>query len=166
MIGIVLVTHGSLAQSLLEIVTHVVGPQPQIAVMGIMPDDDVVTARALLETAISAVDTGDGVLLLTDMFGSTPSNLALSLRQEGRVEVLAGVNVPMLVKLAKTRCTRSLAECAELATMAGRKYIAAAYQLPASCLQGGKSCEMVVNTTMSYVPPITPLLTPLRQVAR
>ncbi|GBR00029.1 PTS sugar transporter subunit IIA [Asaia lannensis] len=166
MIGIVLVTHGSLAQSLLEIVTHVVGPQRQIAVMGISPDDDVVAARTLLDAAIASVDAGDGVLLLTDMFGSTPSNLALSLRQEGRVEVLAGVNVPMLVKLAKARCTRSLAECAELATMAGRKYIAAAYQLPPSCLQGGKSCEMVVTTTMSYVPPISPLLTPMRQVAR
>ncbi|GBR05613.1 PTS sugar transporter subunit IIA [Asaia siamensis] len=166
MIGIVLVTHGSLAQSLIEIVTHVVGPQVQMAVMGIMPDDDIALARAQLTAAINAVDTGDGVLLLTDIFGSTPSNLALSLRHESRVEVLAGVNVPMLVKLAKTRCTRSLAECAELATMAGRKYIAAAYQLPESCLQGGKSCEMVVNTTMSYVPPISPLLTPLRQVAR
>ncbi|CDG38579.1 MULTISPECIES: PTS sugar transporter subunit IIA [Asaia] len=166
MIGIVLVTHGSLAQSLLEIVTHVVGPQPQIEVMGVSPDDDVVAARARLGAAIASVDTSDGVLLLTDMFGSTPSNLALSLRQEGLVEVLAGVNVPMLVKLAKTRCTRSLAECAELATLAGRKYIAAAYELPPSCLQGGKSCEMVVTTTMSYVPPLTPLITPLRQVAR
>ncbi|GAB6855214.1 PTS sugar transporter subunit IIA [Asaia astilbis] len=166
MIGIVLVTHGSLAQSLLEIVTHVVGPQAQIAVMGIMPDDDVPVARAELDSTIKGVDTGDGVLLLTDIFGSTPSNLSLSLRQEGRVEVLAGVNVPMLVKLAKTRCKRSLAECADLATMAGRKYIAAAHELPESCLQGGKSCEMVVNTTISYVSPVSPLLTSLRQVAR
>lgn len=166
MIGIVLVTHGSLAYSLLEVVTHVVGPQVQIATMGIMPDDDVAATRTLLNAAIATVDTGDGVLLLTDMFGSTPSNLALSLRKEGHVEVLAGVNVPMLVKLAKTRCTRSLAECAELATLAGRKYIAAAYQLPPSCLQGGKSCEMVVNTTLNYVPSLSPTLTPLRQVAR
>ncbi|GBQ13569.1 PTS sugar transporter subunit IIA [Swaminathania salitolerans] len=166
MIGIVLVTHGSLAQSLLEIVTHVVGPQAQIATLGVLPDDDVVIARARLTAAIRAVDSGDGVLLLTDIFGSTPSNVALSLRVEGRIEVLAGVNVPMLVKLAKTRRTLNLAECAELATLAGRKYIAAAYQLPPSCLQGGKSCEMVVNTTMSYVPPLSPHLGTRRQAAQ
>lgn len=164
MIGIILITHGSLGESLREIVTHVVGPQPQLAVIGVQPEDDVVATRAALSDCIAGIDHGDGVLLLTDMFGSTPSNIALSLRQEGRVEVLAGVNVPMLVKLAKTRCTRTLSECAELATMAGRKYIAAAYQLPESCLQGGKSCEIVASTTLSFIPHVPPVV-PLRRQA-
>ncbi|MBS1094770.1 PTS sugar transporter subunit IIA [Gluconobacter wancherniae] len=138
MIGLLLVTHGRLGEVLLETMMHVVGPQQQIGVVGVSDTDDPALLRPQADSMVNHLDTGDGVLVLTDIFGSSPSNLALALREPGRVEVVSGVNVPMLVKIAKTRGDLDLAACVEKATMAGRKYIAAASQLPASCLHGGR----------------------------
>ena len=149
MIGIVLITHGHLGDSLRETVEHVIGPQAQLLSVPVEREDEIAQLRPALLDAVHAVDTGDGVLLLTDIFGSTPSNLALSVREPGRVEVIAGVNMPMLVKLAKTRAHRDLASCIDLATSAGRKYIAAASELPQSCLQGGKCCEETIAEALA-----------------
>ncbi|WP_246285779.1 PTS sugar transporter subunit IIA, partial [Nguyenibacter vanlangensis] len=140
MIGMVLVTHGALGETLKRAMEHVVGPQAQLAALNVEPGDDPVLRRADLQSVIAGVDTGDGVLLLTDMFGSTPSNLAISTMEPDRVEVLAGVNVPMLVKLAQIRNGHTLAECAALAEGAGRKYISTASHLPPQCLGGARSC--------------------------
>ncbi|MBB2201999.1 PTS sugar transporter subunit IIA [Gluconacetobacter tumulisoli] len=140
MIGMVLVTHGELGETLRRAMEHVVGPQSQMTTLNIEAGDDPVLRRGDLQVAIAGVDTGDGVLLLTDMFGSTPSNLAISTLEEGRVEVLAGVNVPMLVKLAQIRNGHTLAECADMAEGAGRKYISTASHLPPQCLGGARSC--------------------------
>ncbi|MFT9435616.1 PTS sugar transporter subunit IIA, partial [Acetobacter syzygii] len=103
MIGMVLVTHGALGETLRRAMEHVVGPQEQLATLNVEAGDDPVLRRVDLEKVIAGVNTGDGVLLLTDMFGSTPSNLAISMMESARVEVLAGVNVPRLVKLAQIR---------------------------------------------------------------
>ncbi|GBR43296.1 MULTISPECIES: PTS sugar transporter subunit IIA [Neokomagataea] len=137
MIGVLLVMHGRLGEVLLETLVHVVGPQAQIECVAVTDHDDPVALRPQADASLQRLDTGEGVLVLTDIFGSSPSNLALSLRNPGRVEVLAGANVPMLVKLAKSRPCLDLAGCVEKATLAGRKYIAAASQLPDPCLQGG-----------------------------
>ena len=126
MIGLVLVTHGRLAEELRSAMEHVVGAQRNVATVCIGPDDDMEGRRAEITRAISEVDTGDGVVLLTDMFGGTPSNLAISQMVRKGVEVLSGVNLPMLVKLAKVRGSQPLADAVECATAAGRKYIAAA----------------------------------------
>lgn len=163
MIGIVLITHGRLGEALREIVEHVVGTQRQLETLAVDHADDVAALRPALLDRVRRVDTGDGVLVLTDIFGSTPSNVALSVRREGVVEVMAGVNVPMLVKLAKARAQRDLDACIELATMAGRKYIAAASQLPESCLQGGKCCESVVAGTMNPQPAASTPIMPMRR---
>ncbi|MBB2159928.1 PTS sugar transporter subunit IIA [Gluconacetobacter sacchari] len=140
MIGMVLVTHGALGETLRRAMEHVVGPQEQLATLNVEAGDDPVLRRVDLEQVIAGVDTGDGVLLLTDMFGSTPSNLAISMMENARVEVLAGVNVPMLVKLAQIRNAHTLEECADLAEGAGRKYISTASHLPRQCLGGARSC--------------------------
>ncbi|MGE4219867.1 MAG: PTS sugar transporter subunit IIA [Alphaproteobacteria bacterium] len=123
MIGLVLVTHGRLAIEFIAAVEHVVGPQERIAAVCIGPQDDMEAQRRELLDRIREVDDGDGVVLLTDMFGGTPSNLALSLMQPRRVEVLAGVNLPMLVKLACMREGRSICDAVAAAQEAGRKYI-------------------------------------------
>lgn len=123
MIGLVLVTHGRLAIEFIAAVEHVVGPQERIAAVCIGPQDDMEARRRELLDRIREVDDGEGVVLLTDMFGGTPSNLALSLMQPRRVEVLAGVNLPMLVKLACMREGRSICEAVVAAQEAGRKYI-------------------------------------------
>lgn len=162
MIGIVLVTHGQLGAAFRDVVEHVMGPQAQIATIAVADETQIAALRPDLQDAVRTVDTGDGVLVLTDIFGSTPSNLALTVRDPGHVEVIAGLNVPMLVKLVKTRDRKDLAGCIDLATMAGRKYIAAASDLPESCLQGGKCCESVIAATMADprhrgVAPIIPL---------
>ncbi len=141
MIGMVLITHGELGGTLRAAMEHVVGPQRQVATLSIGPDDQIPYCRRALAALIDQVDTGDGVMLLTDMFGSTPSNLAIAAMQRGGVEVIAGVNLPMLVKLAKTRSQRTLAECTDIGETAGRKYIAAASHLPASCLGGAMCCS-------------------------
>ena len=126
MIGMVLVTHGRLAEELRLAMEHVVGAQNNVATVCIGPDDDIERRRADIQHSIESVDRGDGVVLLTDMFGGTPSNLAISLMDRKGVEVIAGVNLPMLVKIAKVRTTQPLSEVVECAQAAGRKYIAAA----------------------------------------
>jgi PTS system mannose-specific IIA component len=134
MIGMVLVTHGRLAEELRSAMEHVVGAQRNVETVCIGPDDNIDTRRAEIEACIQRCDTGDGVVMLTDMFGGTPSNLAISLMDRKGVEVIAGVNLPMLVKLAKVRSNQPLGEAVECAQEAGRKYISAASHL----LQDGK----------------------------
>ncbi len=129
MIGMVLVTHGRLADEFLAATEHVVGPQEQLRAICIGPDDDMEQRRTDIQLAVETVDTGDGVVLLTDMFGGTPSNLAISLLEKGRIEVLAGINLPMLIKLASIRTGADLAESVEAAREAGIKYINVASQV-------------------------------------
>ena len=123
MIGIVLVAHGHLAPEFLAALEHVVGPQKQIASISIGPEDDMERRRLDILEAVKLADSGDGVVLLTDMFGGTPSNLAISVMNGGNVEVLAGVNLPMLIKLATMRETADLDHAVVEARDAGRKYI-------------------------------------------
>ncbi len=129
MIGVVLVTHGRLAQEFIGALEHVVGPQENMAAVCIGPDDDMERRRREIVENVAAVDSGQGVVLLTDMFGGTPSNLAISVLDQGRVEVVAGVNLPMLIKLASLRGEESLATVIAEAQRAGRKYINVASQL-------------------------------------
>jgi PTS system mannose-specific IIA component len=123
MIGLVLVTHGQLATEFKSALEHVVGPQRQIAIIAIAPDDNVEARRHDMVAAVASVETGEGVVVLTDMFGGTPSNLAISIMEPGRVEVVAGMNLPMLVKLASVRKDKTLADAVTCAQEAGRKYI-------------------------------------------
>ena len=123
MIGIVLVTHGQLAHEFQLAVEHVVGPQKLMETIAIGPDDDVEKRRQDILDAVAAVNDGAGVIILTDMFGGTPSNLAISVMQEGVVEVIAGVNLPMLIKLASIRESEDIATAIESAQASGRKYI-------------------------------------------
>jgi PTS system mannose-specific IIA component len=133
MIGLILVTHGRLAEEMRAAMEHVVGPQRRVATICIGADDDVEQRRLDILHCIEDVDTGDGVILLTDMFGGTPSNLAISMMSRGGVEVIAGMNLPMLVKLAKVRSRQTLSECTDIAEMAGKKYIAAASHVLSHC---------------------------------
>jgi len=128
-IGLVLVTHGRLALEFLAAMEHVVGPQAQIRTVCIDADDDMERRRSDIVEAAKSVDTGDGVILVTDMFGGTPSNLAISAMQKGTVEVIAGMNVPMLIKLAELRETTTVSDAVRQAQDAGRKYIAVASAL-------------------------------------
>jgi PTS system mannose-specific IIA component len=129
MIGIVIVTHGDLAREFRAALEHVVGPQDQIGTVCIKPDDDMDERRQAILKAIATVDKGDGCVVLTDMFGGTPSNLAISVMEEKRVEVIAGTNLPMLVKLARVREERPIEEAIKLAQEAGQKYIHVASQV-------------------------------------
>lgn len=129
MIGLVLVTHGALADEFRAAVEHVVGAQEQIATICIGPDDDMEKRRQDIVDAIGAVDNGMGVVLLTDMFGGTPSNLAISLLEKDRIEVIAGINLPMLIKFASIRETLPLAEAVLEAKEAARKYISVASEV-------------------------------------
>ncbi len=129
MIGLVLVTHGRLAAEFVKAMEHVVGAQPGIEAVCIEADDDMEVRRADIAAAIARSDAGQGVIMLTDMFGGTPSNLAISLLEEGRVEVVAGLNLPMLVKLVRVRKESNLHKCAAAAQDAGRKYINIASQI-------------------------------------
>jgi mannose PTS system EIIA component len=129
MIGIVLVTHGRLADELRSALEHVVGTQNQIEAIAIGPDDDITQRREQIIQSVQQVDSGEGVVVLTDMFGGTPSNLAISVMERGRIEVLAGVNLPMLVKLASIRRDASLDTAVQAAQDAGRKYINVASRL-------------------------------------
>ncbi|MBT3238447.1 MAG: PTS sugar transporter subunit IIA [Rhodospirillaceae bacterium] len=129
MIGMVLVTHGRLADELLAALEHVVGAQDNTQTVCIDADDDMEMRRKDILESIAAVDTGKGVILLTDMFGGTPSNLAISVIDKANVEVIAGVNLPMLIKLAGVRKTDELMTAAVSAQDAGRKYINIASQL-------------------------------------
>ncbi len=129
MIGLVLVTHGRLADEFVAALEHVVGPQPQIESVSIGPEDDMERRRQDIVEAVRRVDSGQGVAVLTDMFGGTPSNLAISIMDQGRIEVVAGVNLPMLIKLAKVRGDSPLQKAVSLAQEAGRKYISVASQV-------------------------------------
>jgi PTS system mannose-specific IIA component len=129
MIGMVLVTHGHLATEFRAALEHVVGPQKQIATVTIGPEDDMEQRRKDIVAAVHQVDTGDGVVVLTDMFGGTPSNLAISAMNGGKVEVLAGINLPMLIKLASVREDKPIDDAVGCAQEAGRKYINIASRL-------------------------------------
>jgi PTS system mannose-specific IIA component len=129
MIGLVLVTHGRLAEEFLRALEHIVGPQKNVAVVCIEPDDDMEIRRQEIIDKVKAAEDGDGVVLLTDMFGGTPSNLAISVLEQGKVEVVAGMNLPMLIKLASVRGKEPLQRSVAQAQEAGRKYINVASQL-------------------------------------
>ena len=126
MIGLVIVTHGRLAQEFVYAMEHVVGPQAAVAAICIGADDDMERRRRDILAACQQVDTGRGVILLTDMFGGTPSNLAISVMEQTRAEVIAGLNLPMLIKLASVRGREPLGACVGYAQEAGRKYISVA----------------------------------------
>lgn len=123
MIGLVIVTHGRLAEEFLAAAEHVVGPQENARAISIGADDDMEKRRADILAAAQAVDAGDGVIILTDMFGGTPSNLAISVMEKANAEVIAGVNLPMLIKLASIRTDQDLKGAVAAAHEAGRKYI-------------------------------------------
>lgn len=129
MIGLVLVTHGRLAEEFVAATEHVVGRQSNTRAVCIGADDDMESRRKDILSAISAVNDGSGVILLTDMFGGTPSNLAISVMDKAKVEVIAGMNLPMLIKLASIRGHESLSDAVVLAQEAGRKYINVASSL-------------------------------------
>ena len=129
MIGLVLVTHGKLAVEFRAALEHVVGAQTNIETISIGPDDDIERRRQDILDAVQKVNTSAGVILLTDMFGGTPSNLAISVMEAGKIEVIAGVNLPMLIKLASVRGEKPLAEAVADAQDAGRKYINVASQV-------------------------------------
>lgn len=136
MIGLVLVSHGRLAEELRLAMEHVVGPQPMVATVCIGPEDDMEERKGDILAQVASVDQGEGVIILTDMFGGTPSNLATAVARKaveagGAVEVIAGVNLPLLVKLARIRSAETLSPCVEHAMRAGRHYIACA--TPARC---------------------------------
>ena len=129
MIGLVLVTHGRLADEFRNAVEHVVGPQDRFETVAIGADDDMERRRADIVDAVARVDEGQGVIVLTDMFGGTPSNLAISVMEAGRIEVIAGMNLPMLIKLSSVRRGGDMAMAVTEAQAAGRKYINVASQL-------------------------------------
>lgn len=129
MIGIVLVTHGSLAKEFQLALEHVVGPQEQLETVSIGPDDDMEQRRQDILDASGRVNSGAGTIILTDMFGGTPSNLAISVMEPGLVEVVAGVNLPMLIKLAGVRGESPMDESLQKATEAGKRYINIASQI-------------------------------------
>jgi PTS system mannose-specific IIA component len=129
MIGMVLVTHGRLATEFRAALEHVVGPQKQIETISIGPDDDMEACRKDIISAVNEVDSGDGVVILTDMFGGTPSNLAISVMVGSKVDVVAGINLPMLIKLASVRETSDLEKATCQAQDAGRKYISIASKI-------------------------------------
>lgn len=129
MIGLVLVTHGQLAAEFVRAMEHVVGPQQAIEAICIGPEDDMEARRADIARAVAAVDQGRGVILLTDLFGGTPSNLAISLMEPGRIEVIAGVNLPMLIRLEGARKVMKVQAAVAAAREAGRKYISVASEV-------------------------------------
>ncbi|XBQ17716.1 MAG: PTS sugar transporter subunit IIA [Oceanicaulis sp.] len=129
MIGIVVVTHGRLADELVAATEHVVGPLDACASISIGPDDDMEKRREDIRAAVEEADQGDGVVILTDMFGGTPSNLAISLLDKDKIEVIAGANLPMLIKLAEARARLGVAELADSAAEAGKRYIAVASRI-------------------------------------
>ena len=123
MIGLILVTHGKLAEEFVHAMEHVVGKQEAVATVCIGPDDDMEKRRREIADAIAAVDRGSGAIILTDLFGGTPCNLAISLMKAGKFEVIAGINLPMLIRLAKARNCMNVSEAVAAAREAGRNYI-------------------------------------------
>ena len=126
MIGMILVTHGRLADHFIDAMEHVVGKQEGVATICIGPNDDMEQRRADIADAIRTVDQGQGAIILTDLFGGTPSNLAISLLDTGRVEVIAGINLPMLIRLAGARKSMNVVDAVNAAESAGRNYITVA----------------------------------------
>lgn len=122
MLGIVIVAHNFLSEAIKSVAEHVVGPLPDVLCVNVLPDDDIEQKRAEIDKKIKQADKGKGVVLLTDMFGGTPSNLAISLMQEGKVEVVSGMNVPLLVKLIRER-KKTLSEAVKIAAESGQHYI-------------------------------------------
>ena len=129
MIGVVLVTHGNLATELVKVMEHVVGPQGQLTTITIDPDDDMEKRREDILNSVQLVDKGLGVIILTDMFGGTPSNLAISIMEQAKIDIIAGVNLPMLIKLASVRSTETISDAVAQAREAGQKYIMVASQV-------------------------------------
>ncbi len=129
MIGLVLVTHGRLAEEFISATEHVVGAQEDMRAICIGPDDDMEQRRDDILNAVREVDSGSGVIVLTDMFGGTPSNLSISIMDKAKVEVIAGINLPMLIRLAGYRIEGSLDEAVDQAQEAGRKYISIASRI-------------------------------------
>lgn len=129
MIGLVIVTHGRLAQEFRDALEYVHGPQEQLVAISISPNDDIEARREEIVEAVNEVNSGKGTLLLTDMFGGTPSNLAISVMEQAKVEVIAGVNLPMLIKLASIRGDMDLEEAITEAQEAGKKYISVASKI-------------------------------------
>ena len=129
MIGVVLVTHGNLATELVKVMEHVVGPQDQLTTITIEPDDDMEKRREDILNSVQFVDKGLGVIILTDMFGGTPSNLAISITEQAKIDIIAGVNLPMLIKLASVRSTETISDAVAQAREAGQKYIMVASQV-------------------------------------
>ncbi|WP_144098301.1 PTS sugar transporter subunit IIA [Croceicoccus sediminis] len=123
MIGLILVTHGNLAEEFVRAMEHVVGPQDDVVPVCIGPNDDMEQRRSEIRDAIASVDSGNGVIVLTDLFGGTPSNLAISLLNAGSVEVIAGINLPMLIRLAGARTEMTVTQAVAAARDAGRNYI-------------------------------------------
>jgi len=139
MIGLILVTHGQLAREFVSAMEHVVGPQAAIESVCIGPQDDAQGRREEISDKIAQVDQGQGVIILTDLFGGTPSNLAISLLEEGKVEVIAGINLPMLIRLARARTEMNVADAVRAARDAGRNYITIASEFlarPSTELKG------------------------------
>ena len=134
MIGLVLVTHGALATEFVVAMEHVVGPQQQIETICIGPEDDMEVRRADIATAVARVNDGAGVILLTDLFGGTPSNLAISLLKAGEIEVIAGINLPMLIRLESARKVMDVRQAVAAAREAGQKYISVASELLGSTI--------------------------------
>lgn len=129
MIGIIVVTHGALGKELAAVAEHVVGRQQSLVAVSIGPEDDIERRRTEILACVKEVDAGAGVAILTDMFGGTPSNLAISVMVPGKIEVIAGVNVPMLIKLISVRSSLALLPAVMTAQEAGRKYINVASSL-------------------------------------
>jgi len=129
MIGLILVTHGHLAEQFVDAMEHVVGQQSGVETVCIGPNDDMEHRRAEIADKIASVDTGSGVIVLTDLFGGTPSNLAISLLEAGRIEVIAGINLPMLIRLAGARKSMDVVDAVAAAQTAGRNYITVASEL-------------------------------------
>lgn len=132
MIGLVIVTHGRLAEEFINAMTHVLGKQEAVAAVCVGPQDDMTKCRESIISAIKSVERGDGVVVLTDLMGGTPSNLAISVMQETRAEVITGVNLPLLIELADVRKTHTLADAVAAAREAGQKYIKVASQMVAT----------------------------------
>ena len=122
-------THGNLAMELIKVMEHVVGVQEQVAAVSIGPDDDMEQRRLDILQSVQSVDDGLGVIILTDMFGGTPSNLAISIMEQANIDIIAGVNLPMLIKLASVRSTETIIESVSQAREAGQKYIMVASQV-------------------------------------
>ncbi len=123
MVGLIIVAHFNLAKEMAAAVELIVGKQEQFAPIDIFPNEDMEDIKKKIVSRLKAVDSGDGVIILTDMFGGTPSNISLSFLEEGKVEVVTGVNLPMLIKLATYRKEKPLNELARFITGYGQKNI-------------------------------------------